>query len=180
MKFAIPLILIALAGGMLFTLVLPQYDTVRTLMAQRAQLEVALKNAQDSETLFAQKVQDYNTISEQDRIKLEHILPGEHDAVRLILYLNNVARASGVTLEDISVPDPAPAPTTAGDQSGTPSGYQPVDVSFKFSGSYGQLISFLTELEQSLRIFDVAELSFSVPDKGLPDYSMTVRTYWKN
>jgi len=178
MKFTIPIILIALAGGMMFALVLPQYDTVRTRMAQRAQLEVALKNAQDSETLFAQKVQDYNTISEPDRIKLEHILPGEHDAVRLILYLNNVARASGVTLEDISVPDSVP--TAAGDQTGAPVGYQPVDVSFNFAGSYGQLTSFLTELEQSLRIFDIAELSFSIPEKGLPDYSMTVRTYWKN
>lgn len=181
MKFFVPIILIAIAAGALFTLVLPQYDDVRVLMAKRAELEVALKNAQDSEDLFAVKVKAYNTISDEDKVKLERILPTERDAVRLILYLNNVARASGVTLEDIKVPDTAP-PT--GDQqaqvAGASVGYQPVDVSFKFLGSYGQLTSFLTELEQSLRIFDIADLSFVVSDKGLPSYSITVRTYWKN
>lgn len=178
MKFTIPLILIALAAGALFVLVLPQYDTVKGLMAERARLEKALKNAQESEALFAEKVAAYNTISDEDRIKLERILPTERDAVRLIIYLNNVARASGVSLEDITVPDVAPTPE--GDSSGAPVGYQPVDVAFKFTGSYGQLTAFLTELERSLRIFDIAELSFVVPEKGLPSYSLSVRTYWKN
>jgi len=179
MKFTVPLILIALAAGAIFTLVLPEYDTIKDLMGERSRLETALKNAQESEALFAEKVLAYNTISEEDRIKLERILPTERDAVRLIIYLNNVARASGVTLEDIRVPDSAP-PQGGVEQTGAPVAYQPVDVSFKFPGSYGQLIAFLTELEQSLRIFDIADLSFLVPEKGLPSYSLTVRTYWKN
>ncbi len=180
MKFTIPLILIALAVGALFGLVLPQYDTVKGLMSERSRLETALKNAQESEALFAEKVAAYNTISEEDRIKLERILPSERDAVRLIIYLTNVARASGVNLEDIRVPDTTSSPSAGGDQTEAPLGYQPVDVSFKFTGSYTQLTSFLAELERSLRIFDIADLSFLVPEKGSPSYSLTVRTYWKN
>lgn len=177
MKFFIPIIFVTLAVGVTTVFTLPAYSETQVLLAKKAELTTALQNAKESEALFNEMERTYNTISEDDRMRLEKIVPSHNDAVRLILYIYNVARVSGITITEVSVAtDTNDSPELL---EGDESLYDTADLSFTITGSYAQLLQFLSELEQSLRILDITNLSFNTEEGGSIDYKVSVRTYWK-
>jgi Tfp pilus assembly protein PilO len=52
-------------------------------------------------------------------------------------------------------------------------------VSFKVDSDYETFVSFLQDVEKSLRIVDVTDLTFTAPDKSTNyDFGITIKTYW--
>ncbi len=188
-------ILIILAIGIYYTMtdkILAEANAVREV---NAKYQSAIESAKELISKRDQVLSDYNNLSQDDRMKLEQLLPKSVDNIRLIIDLNSVALRHGFSLKGIKATTQA-STETAQNQSGpimgdaattlqtnpgpvlSSSSLDRVTVTFSVSAPYRQFISFLQDLEASLRILDVSHLSVSANDKGVYDWNVELVTYW--
>lgn len=126
------------------------------------------------------------SISSADRAKLAKLLPDQIDTVRLIIDVSDVADNYNLFLQNIGISGEAegsqskskaqPAGGSLLAQGNTK--YDSITLSFSVTGSYDDFFSFITDLEQSLRLVDIISVSFS--STGAVDsqkYDFTVQTY---
>lgn len=141
--------------------------SVVELIDEKTKYEAAIQKTKEIEEVRNGLQTKYNLITNIDKQRLDKMIPSNIDSVRLIIDVNNVASAYGMSLRDISISD-APASTARkdapvlGTQSGT---YSYENLSFSLTGSYDNLVSFLFDLEKNLRISDVTSLSLDPADK---------------
>jgi Tfp pilus assembly protein PilO len=174
------LILVILAIGLYFTVTASIFKEAGLVRDSNKEYETAIKNAEELIRVRDKVLNDYNTLSIEDRAKLDKIVPKNVDNIRLIIDLNNIAIKHGLALKGISVSAGASDANT-----------QPIDattintpvlnkvgVTFGISASYQQFISFIQDLESSLRILDLNNLSVTSSDNGVYDWKVNLDTYW--
>ncbi len=185
-------ILIIIAVGIYFTVTSTFVDQAKEVKAYNDQLTSALDSAATIVASRDQVLKQYNDISETDRDRLDKIIPSTVDNIRLIIDLNSIAVKHGFSLANIKtaatqttknsasqVRAPS-APTSAGQATvtfATPV-LDTVDVSFGVTATYNQFVSFLQDLESSLRIIDVTHVSVAASDTGVYAFQVQLRTYW--
>jgi len=175
------------AGAIFFLYTQPTYDAAGTTKAQIAQYDSALSKAtelqQTKQTLLAK----YNAFDPNAIDKLQKLLPDHVDNVRLILDLDNLAGTHGLALQNIVVSTPSQTSdqNDASAVGASNAAYDSLTLSFTTIATYDQFMQFLTDLETSLRIVDLASLkiapSGASAGKGAqPTYAfdLTLRTYW--
>lgn len=152
---------------------------LRDLLAERAQLNQTLANAErlKAKVLDLQKAEA--SINPADLDKLNKFIPSQADNVNLIIDINNIAAKHGLTLKNVRVDSSSnvssPVPNS-GNLSQTD--ILPTTMSFSVSGNYETLTGFLDDLAVSLRVIDPVSLSFTVDEKGLNQYNFAIKTYW--
>lgn len=106
----------------------------------------------------------YNSILEKDREKIVKALPEEVDVIRLIVDLNERTAVYGMSMKNISIEKGSSEPSYSrpGEMGGA-SGYNlpNVGLGFEVSSNYDNLISFLGDLEKSLRLLELSSVSIS-------------------
>ena len=174
-------ILIVLAAALYFTYTSGVWNNVVTIKAVNDQYTGAISSAEQLISVRDKVLKDYNNISADDRDNLDKMIPNTVDNIRLIIDLNSVALQHGFSLKNITA--------SAKDSStNSPSNNQPfniaiptldtVAVSFSVSAPYLQFISFMQDLEASLRIMDITHLTVTANDTGTYDFSVQMNTYW--
>lgn len=180
-------ILIVLAVAIYFTYTSGVWVEVKEVKAVNDQYLSAIDNAQELISLRDQVQKQYNSISIEDREKLDKMLPDTVDNIRLVIDLNNVALQNGLSLKNISAGAKtagndvnASSKSFASNRNGTISipTLDTVNVSFSVSATYQQFISFMQALEANLRIMDITHLSVTANDTGTYDFSVQINTYW--
>lgn len=135
--------------------------SVTELLDEKVKYESALEKTREIEEVRNGLLTKYNSVTDADRQKLTRMLPSNIDSIRLIIDVNNVASAYGMSLRDVGISD---APVSAARKDNTVSviqsaGYSYVTLTFSVTGTYDNLILFLSDLERSLRVNDVTSLS---------------------
>ena len=127
----------------------------------------------DSLRVFMNKNEDFKQIDDTKKARLKKFLPDSIDNVRLIIDINEIASANGMTIRNISI-------KRSGDSDIGPDSrpYGVATLGFSISGPYQTFKNFLAALETSLRLIDVTSLSFSAGDKDQYEYNFEVRSYW--
>ncbi len=168
--------------------------SIKELKVEKERYLEALEKVREIERVRDGLLAKYNAIQGSDREKLSKMVPENIDSVRLIIDINNIAAVYNFFLKDISI---GQAPSTPVRREGMDLGsiaqksYPYVTLSFSISGTYNNLIAFLSDMERSLRIIDVESIKISsakdteIPIKGKvaePNYNMlvTLRTYFMN
>ncbi|MDE2188768.1 MAG: hypothetical protein KGJ35_03525 [Patescibacteria group bacterium] len=181
------LILIVLAIGIYFTYTSGQIDNLHKIQAVNDQYSAAITNAKKLISLRDSVLNQYNSISDLDKSRLDKIVPDNIDNVRLIIDISGIAArhgltASGITTSADSKPNSSnTANSTPGTRTGmstSGAGLSTVSVSFSVSTTYDNFISFLQDLERSLRILDITSITLSASDNGVYTYGVTMNTYW--
>lgn len=191
-------ILIVLAAGIYFTLTRGLWNQAQAVKHVNDAYQSAIKSAQQLIKVRDKVKEDYNNLAQEDRDRLDKMVPSTVDNIRLIIDLNSVAVRHGLSLKNIR----AVAASTRGDQPARPVGgvragpsasgltaasnlpaistpiLDNVDVSFTVTAPYQQFVSFLQDLEANLRIMDVTHLTVSTADSGLYSFQVGLRTYW--
>lgn len=132
---------------------------VTTLTQQYEQLSRA-----DREGLF----------SLQDERLLERVMPGELDVSAVVVQLTTMAQQRNLAVTELTHA-PAPEPTLA---SSTPAlqGVGRTLITLRASGgSYDEFKAFVSDLESSVLLFDVQEISF---DPAKQSYEIELLTYY--
>ena len=127
------------------------------------------QNTLDSEKKLADAA---SSLSAADRDMLAYALPAEPDAPGLVVIMKSLAIASGVKLTSFDVSTP---PSSEG--SGASAAGQAIITASLDLVTYDRLKIFLTNMENSLRIFDLKSLSFS---PGTGSANIQVVSYYLN
>ena len=194
-------ILIALAVGIYATFTRGVWNDVTSIQAVNSQYSSALNSAEKLIAVRDQVLKSYNNISANDRDRVDQMIPNTVDNIRLIIDLNSVALRHGFSLKGITATNgtgssasPQASPSNPSSPGGAPySGIgsaaasplsisvptlDTVNVSFSVTAPYQQFISFMQDLEASLRVMDMTHLSVSANDTGTYDFTVQLTTYW--
>ncbi len=162
-----------------------EYQTINTLKAERGEYLGALARAQEIDQVKASLVSKYNNMSPADLDKLEKLLPDSVDNVRLIIDINAIAARYGMSLANIKVEGgnerqvnqkQVAGASAVGSPDDKP--YSSVNMNFSLSGPYQNFVSFLTDMEQSLRVADVIGIGVKPLKGNFFTYDMKIKTYW--
>jgi len=176
---------LAAAAGIFFLFTQPHYDTVREREAEVAQYDQALERSSKLQQLKQSLLSRYNAFNPADVDRLHKLLPDHVDNVRLVLDLDNLAARHGMALQNVvtSGPEPDRAGGAIANANGARQKYDSLTLQFRTQGTYANFTAFMRDLEASLRIVDLVELSLvQLPtfSGGEPiyRYELTIRTYW--
>lgn len=176
MQFITPIFLIIVAVAVFFGFVDPQYKDIAKAKALESQYEEALSRSKELQEIREELLSEYNTFKADDVSRLEKLLPDNIDNVRLIIEIDAIAKKYGLSVRNLAVTE------SVGNDSGTlvagNSDYSSVDLSFSVASSYEDFLSFIKDLEQSLRLVDVTSINFVATGSKVDDYRVTIRTYW--
>ena len=189
-KFIFPIILIGISVATFFVFTNPLYQDIVLLREEVAEYNQALNNSKALENERDKLTQKYNSIGGENLNKLEKLLPESVDNIRLVLELEKLALPHGMVLRDVQYD------STQKDSFvnlGVIQGevvnqnlrkdYGTWNLEFSTEGTYNNFLNFVEDLENNLRIVDIASVSFS-SDSGLNTpsdvykYNFKIRTYW--
>jgi len=175
-KFAIPLFLILLSGGLFFSYIDPTYDEIKALNIENEQYSDALEKAKELRQVRDQLLSVYNTFEKKDLDRVEKLLPDNVDNIKLIMEIDEIANKYGVIVRRVDVSK------SVGDTQGSlgpnTKDYNSMNLNFTLEASYQSFILFLNDLSDDLRITDVESLSFQSSELNLYNYRLSVNTYW--
>lgn len=165
--FTVPLLILVTAVGGYF-LVLPKYKDakVNKQMLQIKQDEVELKEAQ---LLSVEELLSSWKKNKEELKILDDALPDAPRVPELLVDIESLANASGLLISNLLLTIP-PAAEVAKDQSqqkkiegllNSTDNLIPLQIILTLKGDYPGVKSFLTNLEQNLRLIDVFSLNFA-------------------
>ncbi len=182
------LILIVIAVAIYFTYTQGQIDTDKSIIAVNDQYTTAIANSMTLRSIRDSVQKDYNNISLDERNRLDSMIPSSIDNIHLIVDVTKLANRSGFALKNIRadvISDTASgAPSTLVTASSSQLNLLPtmslakVKLTFDATAQYDKFISFMQDLEKSLRVMDITKLSMKANDSGVYDFSVEVNTYW--
>lgn len=179
---AIALVVAALAGGYFY--VWPAWQDAGELREEQAAYRDAVQRMQAFESKRGELFAQLKEIPEDDRDRLRLLLPQVTDPLHISMNLDAFAGQQGLDISDISYSGAAAEQQNTGqanqqsDEEEAQQPYQSTSVSFTFTGTYTEMLSFVNSIENRLRLFDITSLSFNADSEGNQyDYQITMRTY---
>ena len=186
MNTAASIVAFVAALWVFFGYVNPEYQGIKTLKQERAEYQAALASATEAEQVKIVLVSKYNGMDPAALERLSILLPDSVDPVKFIIELNNISTRAGMPIKDIAVLNGdstnSTQPQMQGEAvpqfTGRANTYESISFQFSVTGTYENLLVFLTELEQNLRVVDISNLSIKyVKDKEY-QYTFKVTTHW--
>jgi Tfp pilus assembly protein PilO len=187
-RIIFPLILVIAAIGLFVVYTNPNYQDIGTLRTQQSAYNQALNNSQELLKVRNTLTDKYNNLPSSDRDRLQKLMPDTVDNIRLIIDIQNIALGHGMNPKDIKYD--ARTGTAVGVASqqaansqqlaNTQKDYGTFELEFSVTGPYQNFLSFIQDLEQSLRLVDIESVTFQSADLGgsTMKYLVRVRTYW--
>lgn len=216
-KPILSLIIIVFSLGFGFFYVKPAYDHVQGVRADLAQLDLTSQSAGEIKDIIAETGKSLSTVDPDDLARFDVFLPETLDSIRFANNLQHIGTVNGIALSDIKVdqqekqkkntsakpaagagtvnkvftierPVAEGAPAVKGGVE-TEKKYVATKASFTFATTYSGFLLFLNDLEKSLGLINITDLSFrelsaSADDKGsqkglpsLYQFSIGIETY---
>lgn len=147
--------------------VIGTWNQVSALRVAAAERDTLLKKRTD---IFAKADAAYaeyqGKLTDQDGKKFAALVPVRKDAAELVSALQEIANGSGISLGQIHVSE---GKGNAAEQFNT------LSLTIDLSGSYASLRSFLTSVEQYVRLLNVKTISVGSGDRSSATLKFTVR-----
>lgn len=179
MKAFAPFILIAIAIGLFFFKVNPEWQNVKALQAEAGQYNEALEVVKELRELRVELQKNLDNFPTEDLSKLEKFIPDNFDTIRLTLDISSLASRHSIQLKDIKTSE-MPASVTARPDQGGMLSYNAGNLEFSFDASYQNALLFLEDVERSLRLTDVVGLSVKTSTASAYTFDVKLQTYWIN
>ena len=191
MRFIIPIILLIISVASFVMFSNPSYQRIKALKAESAQYDQALSNSRKLQEERDTLGQKYNAIPPASLDRLNKLLPDTADNIRLIIDIQRIASAYGISLSSIKFDakqtnSTAPATTLAAgapaDITQSMNDYGTFSLEFGVTTSYDNFLKFMKDLESSLRLTDVQSVTFTTDNSaaGINKtlYTIKLNTYW--
>jgi len=176
-KILTPTILIIVSIVVFFAYTDPLYKNIKIIEKEETQYDEALNKSKELQTIRDALLSKYNTFDPADIDKLEKLLPGNVDNVRLILEIDNTAAKYGMSLRDVAISGENKTESKKITEA-VSKDFFTITLSFSVSSSYGNFVKFIEDLEHKLRIVDVSKISFKSSDADFNEYRVSIKTYW--
>jgi Tfp pilus assembly protein PilO len=185
MNLITPIILIIISIATFFGYIDPNYRgtdlgngarSIQSLQAEDGEYQTALNNSTEIRKKRESLVAKRGQMSVDNLAKLEKLLPDNVDNIKLVIDMNQIAQAHTLTLKNIKLDTAVKSDSTQLGQDVKK--YGTVGLSFSVTSSYDNFQNFLTDLEKSLRLVEITDLSVTGNDTGLYEFSVGIKTYW--
>lgn len=186
-KALTPIVAILLALGLIITHVQPSFVSIKALQDETADYVDALAKANEFKALIDEKVALRNTFDPFDLERLAIMLPEEQNELALILSLDALAQDEGMSLSGIQIgqsvtPEAAEAEGEIPEEEvvAEPAALlllEHVDISFSLEGTYDEFRSFVSNLEESLVMFEIMSAKLGASEGDSATYELTVRAF---
>ncbi len=166
----------------------PSWKSFQELLGEEANLE---ESGSELDSLIQNRdflTKTANTITKGDLGRLDLALPVGPGAEELLVLLEELAKKDDVLIKQLDLttqvktapaasgqPRPGGIPVSAAKKAGL----NDFPISMNVAASYQNLKSFLGDLERSLRIVDIEELSFGASTASTLDVSIRLKTYYQ-
>lgn len=181
-RIFLSIILVILSAFIVFSYALPEYRTTEAHRATLAVLGDVLQKTKDVTDLTANLALSLNGITTGDMSKMDVILPGSVDEIRFVHMLSRVVSGGSVVLKGITIAETGRDPETPVSlvaPAVKKDTVRKIIINVSFAGSYDDLIRILGDMEKSLMIMDITNLSLAGDGKGgIYDYTITLQSYW--
>jgi Tfp pilus assembly protein PilO len=183
-KLTFPILFIILSVGLFFMYVDPTYSNIKNILADGGQFDEALDKSKELQQRGDILLARYNTFLTSDINRLTKLLPDNVDNVRLVLDIDNIASKYSMRIKDVSVErGETKQPGVIGPSRDL---HESVKLLFSITASYKDLKSFIKDLESSLRIVDIREVSLTPlvikndakESEYIYEYVISLQTYW--
>lgn len=184
-RLTIPILLILLSIGLFFMYIDPTYKNIQEIRLEQEKFDQALNKSKELQQTRDNLLIKYNKFLTSDLDRLKKLLPDNVDNVRLVLDIDKIASTYGMRIKDVSID--TGEDKNAGTIGPSTTKYESVTLSFSLTSSYNNLIRFIRDLEKSLRIVDITEVSLTSEvasglNKEIPQdlyqYNISLKTYW--
>lgn len=156
-----------------------QYDGIKKLSQNKLSFIEALKTAEDLELRRNDLESKYNNVTNEDRQKLEALLPNNADNIKLVLELETLAKKYGLLIESPKLQnnvDPSKAEAKPngqdirGDSGGNSSlSYGTFSLDFTVRTNYENMKLLISDIEKNLRLIEPVSIEVKVPDEKTLD-----------
>lgn len=154
----------------------PTYMEIKKAQAEKAEYTRALDNSKQLQRERDKFLDKYNAVAPEDMASLLKLLPDNIDNVRLIIDIDEMAKAKKLPIGGFKAEAVAENSKIIG---ASKASYGTLTLSFSISADYNSFLSFMRDLEKSLRILDITSISFSANNTSpVYDYNVTIKTYW--
>jgi Tfp pilus assembly protein PilO len=127
-----------------------QVSALRETVAERQDL---LKRRQEIFTNLAKQYQEYTAkLTQADGQKFAALVPVRKDQAEILSAMQDIAKDSGVTLNEMRISEGTGAPSTQ---------FKTLSISLDMGGNYRSLRSFLSDLESYVRLLNVNTIQVS-------------------
>lgn len=174
MKLVTPIILLLVAVALFFGYTGPAYRGTAEVRTEISSYDQALSQSRVLQERRDELLTAYNLFDAGNLERLKKLIPDNVDSVRLIMDIDAIASKYGMELREV-----APSQVSleqAGEQADSELGS--MDLSFAVSTTYDNFKMFLEDLERSLRLIEVTNISFSSSSEDLYEYRVTIKTFW--
>jgi hypothetical protein len=175
-----PIFSIVIAVAVFFFFAQPMFSEIKVVQDETNEYRIAVEKASEFNQLLQSLISKRNAFSARERERLEALVPDNIDEVKLLVDLEGIAKSHGMLLGNIMVSELTPATATADDEGSridSRESFSSVDISFDVIGNYEQLRSVLTDIERSLVLMEIVNITFESSSFDLQQYSITVRAY---
>lgn len=166
-----------------FFYIKPTFSVISQKKAKFQEYENVLNKVKEVKVKTDELSSKYSNISEDELNKLDKMIPDKFVSEYFVNDLNTLAGRYGMKISQVGINIPVPIEGALDDTSDN-GGYKTIIAKFVISGRYDQLISFLKDVETSLRIMDVTSLSAKAGnvdkaknDEMILDYAIEIKTY---
>ena len=181
-RFFVNFILLGAAFALAFFWIRPEWRDAASLRTEAKSFQETLDNLQKIQGIRDKLLQDYNSVDPDERQRLAKILPFSVNEGEIMVMFEDLIRSNGLFLKTISFEGESRS-AVLGEQK------EPFNsslIKIEFTGSYEAFKNFLKNLEESLLIADVENISFGAGDeiKGQQGavvyiFNIAVKTYWQ-
>lgn len=176
-----PIVAILMAVVVYFYYIQPTMDEIQDIEGETDEYVEAVRNAEQFNTRLQTLVQKKNSFSAFEIERLNALVPDTVDEVKLLVDLKEVARAHGMLFGNISVSENEDTGGSGEISEGSTLDFERdfvySDIQFGLIGTYEQFRGALAEIERSLVLLEVVNISFSASEGDLQQYKITARAY---
>lgn len=176
MRLVIPILFVIAAIGLFFGYINPTYESVKILSADEGRYDEALDKSRELQHARDQLLGKYNAFSSEDITRLKKLLPDNVDNVRLILDLDAMASRYNMRIRDVAV-SPGAA-QVQGELGPSENLYSEFLLTFAVTATYENFLFFIQDLETSLRLVEITNVSFNESLADEYEFQVSIRTHW--
>jgi len=188
------IVLMAVSTATFMMYVAPTYDHINAVKAKIARLDQALSKTRDIRRIRQSLSTRFSEFSESNLEKLQKMLPDHVDNVRLVLDIDGIASQYGMRLKNVAIQDNKKSSQDSSSSSDAiigagrvkqEGGHQSLVLQFEVEATYAEFVKFLSDIESSLRLVDLVEMSVassSGSEEKLADpkytFTLALKTHW--
>ncbi len=176
-----PILSLVIAIILFVFFVRPQYAEVLSIQSEIDEYQKAITQYTEFTNKLEAKIAAKESRSALQNEQLDQLVPNEIDDAQALVDLEALAQRHNLLFGNTDVStgdtelqrktDPAVAEDEGSDELRT------ADITFGVIGTYEQFKSFLTDVEKSLSLYEVTQISFDTTESSFQQFEVTVRVY---